>query len=222
MPDLRLRVLEREAVSGDPAAQRELLCYRIGRLTIEIPLEPSLMRKVGKGRYDGQTLWHDSEAGVTHPCVKWQTSDEEQFWDVVSEECVWKRPTWATTLGTRLSSVGAPTLVVGTPGPGEPGIMDALRDLSGGIERNPVREFPIGDFTTPIVESPHVPPDRMLLIPDSIAPFLREYPAQFESHATDAMLYAIEAANTLREGDEDETEGQEGGGGVPGHSPDEG
>ncbi len=100
MSDDRMRELDRTAiVSGAPEDVRHALCYRIGKLNIEVPLAPSLLKKLGTGRYDGQTLWHDDKARVTHPCVKWQTYGVEQFWDVVSEECVWRRSTGITTVG---------------------------------------------------------------------------------------------------------------------------
>lgn len=175
-----LRDLERRAAQGDEVAQREHLCFTIGRLKVEVPVQPSLLEKMKKGSYKGQRV-HQKKTGTKHPCVLWQTGDEEQLWDIIDEEKIWSRTTRAVTIAIQQ--------FLSTPGPGGPSLFQ-------------------NQVVLPVISDPFMGPDQMLLVNPEDRPFKREYSAEFENHFVDSVRYACEAHK--KQGESDEAEDQAG------------
>lgn len=87
MSDERLRQLERAAASGDIDAERRLMCFKISKLELELPIDPEVLRCVElSGRYDGQEVVE--KQGVLHPCLKWKRGDQTGYYNLLSGELI--------------------------------------------------------------------------------------------------------------------------------------
>jgi len=83
MSDKRERDLERQAALGDAAADQRLMCYRIQKLGLELPIDPDIFKTITlPGVYAGQAV--AEKDGMQHPCLKWHRGNMVEYYDLRS------------------------------------------------------------------------------------------------------------------------------------------